>query len=38
MEIFDELGIRKVLNADGNRTLLGGSKTSMAVKKIMEER
>ena len=37
MEIFDELGIRKVLNADGNRTLLGGSKTSMAVKKIMEE-
>lgn len=37
MEIYDELGIRKVLNADGNRTLLGGSKTSSLVKKIMEE-
>ena len=37
MEIYDALGVRKVLNADGNRTLLGGSKISSAVKKLMDE-
>ena len=37
MEIYDALGVRIVLNADGNRTLLGGSKISSAVMKFMDE-
>ena len=35
--IYDELGVRPVLNAQGNRTLLGGSTPSPAVSKLMEE-
>ena len=35
--IFQELGVRPVLNAMGNRTLLGGSTPSEGVRALMEE-
>ena len=35
--IFEELGVRPVLNAQGNRTLLGGSTPSASVRALMEE-
>jgi L-seryl-tRNA(Ser) seleniumtransferase len=35
--IFEELGVRPVLNAMGNRTLLGGSTPSAAVRVLMDE-
>ena len=35
--IFEELGVRPVLNAMGNRTLLGGSTPSAAVRAMMDE-
>jgi len=35
--IFEELGVRPVLNAMGNRTLLGGSTPSAAVRALMDE-
>ena len=35
--IYDELGVRPVLNAQGNRTLLGGSTPSPAVWELMEQ-
>ena len=35
--IYEELGVRPVLNAQGNRTLLGGSTPSPAVRKQMDE-
>jgi len=35
--IFEELGVRPVLNAMGNRTLLGGSTPSAAVQALMDE-
>ncbi len=31
-DIYEELGVRPVLNAQGNRTLLGGSTPSPAVR------
>ena len=34
--IFDELGVRPVLNAQGNRTLLGGGTPSDTVKTLMD--
>ncbi len=34
--IYDELGVAPVLNAQGNRTLLGGSTPSAAVRAIMD--
>ena len=34
--IYDELGVRPVLNAQGNRTLLGGSTPSPAVRELMD--
>ena len=35
--IFEELGVRPVLNAMGNRTLLGGSTPSATVRALMDE-
>ena len=35
-DIYDELGVRPVLNAQGNRTLLGGSTPSPAVRELMD--
>ena len=35
--IFEEFGARPVLNAQGNRTLLGGSTPSESVRALMEE-
>ena len=35
--IFDELGVRPVLNAQGNRTLLGGNTVSADVRAIMDD-
>ena len=35
--IFEELEVRPVLNAQGNRTLLGGSTPSASVRALMEE-
>ena len=32
--IFEELGVRPVLNAQGNRTLLGGSTPSASVRHL----
>ena len=34
--IFDELGVRPVLNAQGNRTLLGGATPSAEVRALMD--
>ena len=34
--IYDELGVAPVLNAQGNRTLLGGATPSAAVRAIMD--
>lgn len=35
--LYDELGVRPVLNAQGNRTLLGGGTPSASVKALMDE-
>ncbi|MCH7801885.1 MAG: hypothetical protein IIC24_10145, partial [Chloroflexi bacterium] len=35
-DIYDELGVRPVLNAQGNRTLLGGGTPSEAVRTLMD--
>ena len=35
--IFDELGVRPVLNAQGNRTLLGGNTVSADVRALMDD-
>ena len=35
--IYEELGVRPVLNAQGNRTLLGGGTPSPAVRALMDE-
>lgn len=35
-DIYEELGVRPVLNAQGNRTLLGGSTPSPAVRELMD--
>ena len=35
--IWDDLGVRQVLNACGNRTLLGGNEPSPEVREIMAE-
>ena len=35
-DIYDELGVRPVLNAQGNRTLLGGSTPSPAIRELMD--
>ena len=35
--IYDELGVSPVLNAHGNRTLLGGSTPSEAVRALMAQ-
>lgn len=37
MGIFEELGVKPVLNAQGNRTLLGGGTPSAEVRAIMDE-
>ena len=34
--IYEELGLRPVLNAQGNRTLLGGATPSAQVRALME--
>ncbi len=36
VSIYDELGVKPVLNAQGNRTLLGGSTPSPAVQELMD--
>ena len=36
VNIFDELGVRPVLNAQGNRTLLGGGTPSPSVRALMD--
>ena len=35
--IYDELGVTPVLNAQGNRTLLGGNTVSAEVRALMDE-
>jgi uncharacterized pyridoxal phosphate-dependent enzyme len=37
MGIYEELGVRPVLNAQGNRTLLGGGTPSASVRALMDE-
>ncbi len=35
-DVFEELGVRKIINARGNETLLGGSSVSQEVREAME--
>ena len=35
--VYRELGVRRVINAQGNRTLLGGCSLSPAVQRAMDE-
>ena len=37
MSIYEELGVKPVLNAQGNRTLLGGNTPSATVRALMDE-
>jgi L-seryl-tRNA(Ser) seleniumtransferase len=37
MHIYEELGVRPVINAQGNRTLLGGNTPAPAVRALMDQ-